>query len=691
MTFATSDQPPAWTWADAASIVFLVLVCAAVRGPWLTVVAFEPDECQFASHAAYLVANDLSAFETPYGPVYSIWLYGQFAQWFGPNEMLPVRCFVAGLCLAVALLLYVIVRRSTSRWCAALAGMLFMALANGFEGLAANREWFALPWLMLGLKWYLDSRSTASGRSARLLVQAGVCGGLAFWFKEQSAYLLFVIPLDLLYRAIASRALRDSLVGLLCYSAGALGGLITLMLPLAYYGTLVDHLAGFVQFHSEYVGTSSHGTIVGRISHLWHHFYELLPFRSLFIVAYVMAAAVGVASVQYFRNRLVERPWCDSTWRVLSIHLVCAMVAIRAGERYFPHYYIYLLPALAGLTAGGVAMVVDQLRTGRHRAFSLCLAVLLALDLLGFIPMPTARIALVMAIAVVGIGLAGWAWRRVRPASGMDWVLGTFLFAAMACSFVPLVAQTMNWQRSAHLIDPSALDFSELVDDLTNRAHPGDRLYVWGWRPELYVLTRMTPASQFTAATLIMGDVTDPARPSEFYNRHYAEILMSDLRRERPRFIVDAWLRSLMGAVYRLEHFAPLERFLADNYRYLTTSSHCDVYVRVDDKSESHILSRSQRLDLAFRQLDAMIADEFDNIHYHLIRAALLQQAGRSDEAAETYRFLMEIVPEGHAFRSAIVRQWQAAPNQATSAEPAKTSSPAEDSSGDHAGAAATP
>lgn len=675
MTSVTSGQPRTWSGADAAWIVLLVLVCAAARGPWLAVVAFEPDECQFASHAAYLVANDLSAFETPYGPVYSVWIYAQLARWFGPYEMWPVRCFVAGLCLAVALLVYAIVQRSTNRSYAALAGILFITLANWFEGLAANREWFAVPWLLLGLKWYLDSMSPASSRPARLLVLAGVCGGLAFWFKEQSAYLLFVIPLDLLYRAIASRELPDSLVKLFFYSVGALGGLVALMLPLAYHGTLDDHLAGFVQFHSEYVGTSSHWAIVARLNHLWHHFYELLPFRGLFVVGYVMAAAVGLRSVGRLRNQTPEQPWCDSTWRVLSIYLVCSMVAIRAGERYFPHYYVYLLPGLAGLTAGGVATVVDQVRRGRHRTFSLILAVLLAIDLLHFISSPTLRMVQAIAIGVLGICLAGLAWTRARPLPWMDGAWGLFLIAAMACSFVPLVARSTFWQPSAQQIDRNAVDFSELVDHLTIRAGPGDRLYVWGWRPELYVLTRMTPASQFTAATLIMGDVTDPARPSHAYNRRYAEILMSDLRRERPRFIVDAWLRSLMGAVYRLERFPPLEQFLAENYRYLSTSDHCDIYVRVDEPSEAQIPSRPQRLEHALRQLDAMIAQRPGDIHYHLVRAALLQQAGRSDEAADTYRFLMEIVPEGHAFRSAIRRQWHASMSQAAQSKPAEDSS----------------
>jgi len=58
---------------------------------------------------------------------------------------------------------------------------------------------------------------------------------------------------------------------------------------------------------------------------------------------------------------------------------------------------------------------------------------------------------------------------------------------------------------------------------------PDDKLFIWGWAPSIYVHAGLAPATRFAATHVSMYR----------FGRVYVDAMMQDIRRERPRFVVD--------------------------------------------------------------------------------------------------------------------------------------------------------
>lgn len=183
------------------------------------------------------------------------------------------------------------------------------------------------------------------------------------------------------------------------------------------------------------------------------------------------------------RNQLV-------VWISLSFAAVCI------GTRFAPHYFLQLLPPLVIAASRGIVLAL-QLYPKRAGAL---LAALLLVPLIRFGP----RYA--------------------------------------------LLARDNLYHR-----DP---DWSDVVMDLDSQhaaakiralAHPGDTLFVWGYRPDLYVYTRMTSDSRFWDSQPLTGVPAD--RHLSATNAIYSGPAIAnrrELTRSHPTFIVDG-----------LSHFNP--------------------------------------------------------------------------------------------------------------------------------------
>ena len=117
-------------------------------------------------------------------------------------------------------------------------------------------------------------------------------------------------------------------------------------------------------------------------------------------------------------------------------------------------------------------------------------------------------------------------------------------------------------------------DFTTLTQEILGRSQPTDRLFVWGWAPEVYSLTRLTPASQFVNSMYLVND-TRPEPVTFAIDSGYEGQLMDELRAVEPRFIVDAssrsWTMVASGdpSLYSLRRYPDfaLNGYLASHYR----------------------------------------------------------------------------------------------------------------------------
>jgi hypothetical protein len=156
---------------------------------------------------------------------------------------------------------------------------------------------------------------------------------------------------------------------------------------------------------------------------------------------------------------IIAALWCWATekdcdnrkfagWALISI------AAISAGWRFFPRYYFQLLPVLTLFAARGVTLL------GRKRA--LAVLALLLIPLLRFGPRY--------------VELAGDLTAN-RPSAWSD------------------LAMFQGSLETAHIVG--------------RFAQPGDSLLVWGYRPDIHVLTRLPAGTPFLGSQPLTGVIAD--------------------------------------------------------------------------------------------------------------------------------------------------------------------------------------
>lgn len=189
-------------------------------------------------------------------------------------------------------------------------------------------------------------------------------------------------------------------------------------------------------------------------------------------------AAVVAALVFWFREGSPKRlPW--AVWALVSI------AALSLGLRFFPRYFFQLLPVVALASARGFALM-----KGRHRAAALAL---LLVPLLRFGPR--------------------------YP------ILAADLFAG----------REHHWQDVA--MDRDSRSAAAAIRAISK---PGDTLFVWGFRPEMFVYTDLPAAGIFLDSQPLNGVPADRhLTQSRSVAPELAAANRKALLRSTPRVIAD--------------------------------------------------------------------------------------------------------------------------------------------------------
>jgi hypothetical protein len=158
--------------------------------------------------------------------------------------------------------------------------------------------------------------------------------------------------------------------------------------------------------------------------------------------------------------------------------LVLALAGVAAGMRFFPRYYFLLLPPLVMMAARGFMLL------GRRRDW---LALLLLIPLTRFGP--------------------------------------SYLLAL----------RDAQWRDTA--MDRDSRAAANIIRGL---ARPGDTLFVWGYRPELYPYTRLPAATMYLDSQMLTGVPADRhLTQSQPVETEGARLRRESLLQSDPTFIVD--------------------------------------------------------------------------------------------------------------------------------------------------------
>lgn len=186
-------------------------------------------------------------------------------------------------------------------------------------------------------------------------------------------------------------------------------------------------------------------------------------------------AALVAGACLYFARK-------DAHRLSLAVWLGLGMVQVAAGARFFPRYYLALLPVFTLAAARGFCLIPSRWRA--------------------------AVLALALAVPAVRFGGRHIATLRGDPAAMRDLAL--------------------------------YVDCRAAAEKIQTFAHPGDTLFVWGYRPELNVLAHLAGATPFLDSQPLTGVIADrhlasslPTAPA-LARRHREELAQT-----RPTFIAD--------------------------------------------------------------------------------------------------------------------------------------------------------
>ena len=201
-------------------------------------------------------------------------------------------------------------------------------------------------------------------------------------------------------------------------------------------------------------------------------------------------------------------------WRLL-LWLALAYAGVVLGGRFFPRYFFLLLPPLVIMAARGLATV-------RSRALLLVATIALAGPLIRFAPRY--------------VSLAGWS----------D------------------LAMDNDSRAAAQLI--------------RMRAQPGATLYVWGYRPEIFVYAQLIPATRYLDNQAMTGVPADRhlTQTTAVMTAGTAEA-RAELARSHPDFIADGL--SLYNPALSMDHYGELQPWLA-GYREVGRTHGTVIYAR---------------------------------------------------------------------------------------------------------------
>ena len=141
------------------------------------------------------------------------------------------------------------------------------------------------------------------------------------------------------------------------------------------------------------------------------------------------------------------------------------------------------------------------------------------------------------------------------------------------------------WEREPTNWADAALDVDsrKVADVINSMKRAGDTLFVWGYRPDVYVYTRMTPDGKFSDSQALDGVAADrhlqSSMPASGMNWQANRSLLVNTR---PTFLVDGL--GLLNPDLRMDKFTELAGWLR-KYRLVGTTRLSRIYVRAESKN----------------------------------------------------------------------------------------------------------
>jgi len=425
-----------------------------------------------------------------------------------------LHVLLAGAISLTALGVYWLGRDTRGRAAGACGALIFAALACYLmlpsDAYAAHTEWFLITFTTwAAVLFFRGNGSPGFGRS----IAIGVLYAGAF-LSKQPGLVDFAAPVGtLLYLGVMRErpwsSVARSLAGMLLGFSAVTGVVAVIFVALGAWSD--------VAFYTWIYNTRYYGPETSLADRVLAPLPFLLKLGRVYPLVFVSgilgAIAVAFRVAQWKPSAGVAR---TRSWEIFVL-LWCgtSLAGAMAGGRSFDHYFIQCLPPFAWMAAWLPGAIIAHWRSFSRAG----LRALAAIFLLGLL---------------VSVGWTPLKARRVeQPPPDPALRLATFI---------------------------------------RNHSNPRDRIFVWGYNPDIYLYADRSAASRFLYCTFHTGLIPwtnlDPARDTTYAIVPGAmDALLRDLARTRPAFIVDCGVGPHRRfSKYPLSKFSLLRAYVEKHY-----------------------------------------------------------------------------------------------------------------------------
>ena len=496
--------PPNSSLQFRLAVLGIVLLTVAIRLPSL----LHPQPID--SEAMYsVVANEIVDGGRPYAdaverkPPLLFWTYAAIFKVAGKFNWKALHIVALVWTLYAMAGLYVICRELFDRNTGLIAAFFYGVFQPWLTWKNLSFDAEMLMNLPIIWAWAIAFRRSSS-RLRPELFAAGALLGAAFLLKQPAAIAAVPLGIYLLlpsYRASRSLPRINSIIQAAMLTAGffAVLGLATIVLWKqrilhdAFYWTIADH-------------------------DVPHVFWQKGIVITLTFLGACLPLVIGAIMACRDKNEIWARKTAERT-ALLGL-LVASAIGAAAGARFYPHYYVQLIPPLALLATPYYARLWSRVIRPPH-------------------------------------------W-FLRPGVTYAWLIVTII-----------VFSIQHWTGLAPRRVPS-----EAGRYLSTHSSPEDRIFVWGQTPEVYLDAYRRPAARYITTFPLTGyvfggptpglDTRSRILPGAWTN------LERDFARHPPIYIVD--VQSAKTAQYPVKNFPILAKLLAERYQPVAHTAEGVIY-----------------------------------------------------------------------------------------------------------------
>lgn len=507
---------PAGQRINFIAVIFFTALIAATRIPSLAEPILNIDEADFAVQTA--VWQDGG---TPYvdfvekkPPLIHIAYAAAFIAG-GTWNMQAVHILFAILALATGLLLAVAARLAAGPRAGIAALALFAVYQAGYDlndFLAANTE--TLMNAALAGAAALVIAALARRRRSHILLAAGALAGVGVLAKPVAVAILPALAVaDWRSRRQGGEA-RKAVYDFLVVCAG-------LAVPIAAAAVLLRN-AGALDAAIRWVWTENirYASLARPLSTVAAHGAVRLGIYAAVSLPLWALGAVRIVSICR-RRRMGSVDMFLALWLIMSIAAVCL------GGRFFPHYFLQLLPPLVLLGSAGWIGWLHPLIAQRRAAVA----------------------------AAVALGLAG-------PVIG---------FTALHVIEIGRLPEKFKAERA-------------IAAAIAAKTHPDSKIFVWGHSSDIYYHSRRLPASRFVYCSYLTGSAEgyESEKNRTAIDQEARRMAIDDLEMDPPDMIIDMSGTGIRGyEKFPLPTFPELAGLVARNYRRISSISGAEIFQRL--------------------------------------------------------------------------------------------------------------